>query len=431
MRFFLSMGAAMAVFAAAQAGAVMAAPTETVLYSFTGGNDGANPLAGLIMDSKGNLYGTTYYAGASGSCPDGYGCGTVFELTRPSAAGETWTETTLYSFTGGNDSGNPVYGSLIADQRGNLYGTTRFGGASGRGTVFELTPPPVVGGTWTETVLHSFAGLSDGSQPYAGLIADGNGNLYGTTIGGGQTNWGTVFELTPPAVPGGIWTEAVLHYFAGDNDAIEPQAGLIIDSKGNLYGTAFFAILGGKWTDGRVFELTPPSVAGGAWTEIALHNFHNYERSNPIAGVIADSKGNLYGTTNIGGKSGVYGTVFELMPPSGVTGAWTEKVLHRFGSGQSYPYSGLTMDRNGNLYGTASDIGTSGNGIVFELTPPSSASGAWSEDVLYRFTGGSDGSRPIAGLIADSNGNLYGTTDQGGAAGHGTVFELSGTGFVP
>ena len=380
---------------------------EEVLYSFTGAPDGVGPVAGLIKDSSGNLYGTTQSGGASGQ-------GTVFELVNSSG---TYTEKVLYSFTGAPDGAGPVAG-LIMDASGNLYGTTAGGGASSDGTVFELVNSS---GTYTEEVLYSFTGIPDGAQPRAGLIMDSSGNLYGTTAGGGGVGinnycppigCGTVFELVNSS---GTYTEKVLYSFTG-NEAANPYAGLIMDSSGNLYGTT----VGGctVTSSGTVFELVNSS---GTYTENLLYCFFFNgapDGANPVAGLIMDASGNLYGTTPNGGASGV-GTAFELVNSSGT---YTEKVLYSFGGfGRANPYAGLIMDSSGNLYGTT----LGGNGEVFELV---NSSGTYTEKVLYYFMGvgpaGVDGVYPYAGLIMDSSGNLYGTTQGGGASSAGTVFEL-------
>jgi len=382
------------------------AQKEQVLYSFNNkGTDGYNPDAGLIFDGSGNLYGTTHGGGTNG-------LGTVFELTP--TAGGGWTETVLWSFGKGHDGAGP-YAGLIFDRAGNLYGTTISGGKSGIGTVFELTPK--AGGVWAEKVLHSFGG-PDGIAPHGGLIFDGlRQNLYGTTTGGGKHGLGTVFELTPKA--GGGWTEKVLHNFGKGNDGAEPDDSLIFDGSGNLYGTTFY---GGNKDGGAVFEMTPK--AGGGWMEKVLYSFKNNFRDglDPFAGLILDASGNLYGTTVLGGTTNL-GTVFELTPKAG--GGWTEKVLHRFGKGNdgAEPYAGLILDA-GNLYGTTIFGGKyNGDGTVFELTPK--AGGRWTEKVLHNFGNGTDGSSPYAGLIFDASGNLYGTTNSGGAYGEGTVFEIT------
>ncbi len=402
------LGAALVAAAAFSTGA--AAQALTTLHSF-GGSDGAGPSAGLIADAAGNLYGTTADGGATTICVP-TGCGTVFELTP------TETLTVLHSFAVFGDGGVPLAG-LIADAAGNLYGTTANGGASSRGTVFELTPTGAA-----LTVLHSFSSTgSDGANPSAGLIADAAGNLYGTTaFGGAGTNCpsgcGTVFKLMPTG------TLTVLHSFGG-SDGANPSAGLIADAAGNLYGTTAD---GGAGTNcpsgcGTVFELTPTG------TLTVLHSFTFSDGANPFAGLIADAVGNLYGTTISGGVSG-RGTVFELTP----TGTLT--VLHSFtGSDGGFPSAGLIADATGNLYGTTSEGGASANcsvfgcGTVFKLTPTGTLT------VLHSFAG-SDGETPSAGLIADAAGNLYGTTQYGGAStncgasGCGTVFKLAGSGFV-
>jgi uncharacterized repeat protein (TIGR03803 family) len=331
--------------------------TEMVLHNFNNdGVDGAYPQAGLIFDAAGNLYGTTHSGGThNASCSND--CGTVFELT-PSAGG-TWTEKVLYDFYSIRTDGAFPASSLIFDGAGNLYGTTIFGGASGagNGTVFELTP--AAGGGWTERVLYSFG--ADGIWPYAGLIFDAAGNLYGTTSFGGTVGWGTVFELTPAA--GGGWTEQVLHNFLGYSDGETPYAGLIIDAVGNLYGTTSS---GGTYGMGTVFELSP--TAGGGWTEQVLHTFNFTDGNAPYAGLIFDVAGNLYGTTG-GGSSYGDGTVFELTPTAG--GGWTEKVVHSFGNGTDgiFPRADLIMDAAGNLYGTTNYGGTNNYGTAFEFTP--------------------------------------------------------------
>ena len=352
-------------------------------------------------------------------------CGALI-VAAPSGALAAPTETVLYAFKGGSDGANPEAG-LIADSNGNLYGTTAEGGASNVGTVFELMPPAVAGGAWTETVLHTFTGGSDGGNPKGSLIADSKGNLYGTTSGG-TSNGGTVFELTPPAIAGGAWTETVLHAFTGGSDGGYPEAGLIADSKGNLYGTT---AEGGASNAGAVFELMRPAIAGGAWSETVLHAFTGGSDGRfPLATLIADSEGNLYGTTAEGGASNA-GTVFELMRPAIAGGAWSETVRHAFtgGSDGFFPEGSLIADSKGTLFGTTIDGGASNVGTIFLLTPPANAFEVWREAVLYAFTGGSNGGLPLAGLIADSNGNLYGTTNGGGASNAGTVFELTGTGL--
>ncbi len=383
---------------------------EKVLYNFAG-TDGTGPMAGLIMDAAGNLYGTTDKGGT-------YDYGTVFELMPASGGG--WTETVLHSFNNDGVDGAYPQAGLIFDAAGNLYGTTHSGGPHNAdcfhdcGTVFELTP--AAGGTWTEKVLHNFSSTrTDGAFPASGLIFDGAGNLYGTTIFGGASGAGngTAFELTPTA--GGGWTEKVLYSFGPDGTY--PQAGLVFDTAGNLYGTT---PQGGAYGWGTVFELTP--AAGGGWTEQVLHSFSDYsDGSIPYAGLIIDGAGNLYSTTS-GGGTYYAGTVFEMTPTAG--GGWTKQVLYSFGPGTDGegPYAGLIFDGAGNLYGTTTGGGTYGSGAVFELTP--AAGGGWTEQVLHSFNG-TDGVDPVAGLISDAAGNLYGTTQFGGSNNNGTVFEIA------
>ncbi|MGH6840231.1 MAG: choice-of-anchor tandem repeat GloVer-containing protein, partial [Methylocella sp.] len=320
-------------------------------------------------------------------------------------------EAVLHSFTGGSDGSGPV-GGLIADSSGNLYGTTEGGGASDSGTVFKLTP----GGT--ETVLYSFCSVpscSDGRFPSAGLIAGSNGNLFGTTAAGGASDFGTVFKVTP----GG--TETVLYSFTGGGDGGVPEAGLIADSSVNLYGTTYaggasFSGFCGGGGCGVVFKLSP----GGTYTVLYRFTGGN-DGGTPFAGLIADTSGNLYGTASSGGASND-GVVFKLTPGG------TETVLYSFKAGPSdgaFPLAGLIADSSGNLYGTTESGGTGciaefGCGTVFKLSP------GGTETVLYSFKASpSDGAQPFAGLYADSSGNLYGTTSGGGASRWGTVFKLS------
>lgn len=384
-------------------GVSLSAQTEQTLYNFTGATDGGDPLSSLVMDAAGNLYGTTFVAGA-------YGAGEVFELSPNSTGG--WTESVLYSFTGGADGANPYYADVILDASGNLYGTTVEGGAYNMGAVFELTR---TSSGWSESVLYSFAGGKDGANPYAGLLFDAARNLYGTTYAGGGDNAGTVFELSPGG--GGQWTEKVIHTFDVKNGD-SPTGGLVFDSHGSLYGVTQG---GGANGYGVVFKLTP--AAGGSWTGNVLHNFNGKtEGGFPYAErLIFDASGNLYGTTE-GGGAFQKGTVFRLSQST--AGSWKEQVLFSFeGNVAANPNSGVILDEAGNLYGTCSNgNGETTVGAVFELTPGSD--GRWTETNIHLFNR-SDGEFPEGALLRDAAGNLYGTTWLGGADSMGVVFEIS------
>ena len=392
-----------------------AASKGKVLYNFNCCTDGVSPSGGLIFDAAGNLYGTTVYGGAN----DG---GVVFKLSP--GGDRTRTETVLHSFSG--PDGLRPDAHLIFDANANLYGTTTSGGAYGGGTAFQLTPNE--NGTWTEAVLYSFCSATRCTNPRgpnAGLIFDAAGNLYGTTTWGGTYDSGTVFELSPGQ--NGEWNEKVLHSFNG-NDGRYPYANLIFDTAGNLYGTTAFGGSSGCYIGcGTVFELTPG--AKGKWKEKVLHRFSvngtdGKDGWNPYAGVISDTAGNLYGTTEYGGFY-YYGTVFQLAPKA--NGEWTERLLRSFYF-ERYPGAGLVFDARGNLYGET-PFGGDGSacmsercGTVFQFAP--SAGGKWTYRVLFSFDA-ENGAEPSGGLILDPAGNLYGTTFLDGAYGYGVVFEVT------
>jgi uncharacterized repeat protein (TIGR03803 family) len=382
------------------------AQTESVLHTFNNnGKDGVAPVAGLIFDASGNLYGTTLMGGA-------HNVGTVFELIPKAGGG--WMPRVLHSFNNdGKDGYSPLAG-LVSDSAGNLYGTTSQGGPKNGGVVFELSPNS--GGGWTEKLLHAFNNNvpTFGSFPSASLIFDVSGNLYGTARYGGTHGSGAVFELMPNGSGG--WTVKLLHSFNNlSGDGIQPEASLIFDGAGNLYGTTSSGGSGGT-----VFELTP--AAGGTWTETLLHDFGNGQDGyTPLAGVIRDAAGNLYGTTEFGGTLS-FGIVFELTPTAG--GTWTETVLHNFGNNTTdggFSSVGLVADSAGNLYGATQKGGSLGLGTVFKLTL---AGGNWTETVVHNFGGFKDGQSPQGTLVFDAVGNLYGTTYDGGVS-WGTVFEIT------
>ena len=364
------------------------------------------------------------------------------------------TETVLYNFNS-TDGDNPTAG-LTSDGKGNFYGATPLGGDFGNGTVFELSPNG--GGGWNETVLHSFAG-ADGSYAYANVIFDNLGNLYGTTLGGGVSGRGVVFELSPR---GGSWTETVLYSPTKGQVGSYPQTGLIMDPAGNLYGATLRDVFelspsGGDWTARKicsvaaldaivagltidaagtifgnsiatVFELTPNGKGG--WLKHVIHKFAGSPNDGAVAeGIpVLDQAGNLYGTTYAGGLVG-YGTVYEMSPEKHEK--WTERILYSFVGGSSgySPSGGIVFDAAGNIYGTTNQGGTSSAGTVFELAPV--GAGSYSEQVLWSFNG-TDGEYPYGTMILDA-GNLYGTTYFGGSTlqggclgdGCGVVFEVT------
>ena len=389
--------------------------SEKVLYSFRGGSDGANPYAGLIADSAGNLYGTTGGGGSGTDCRGGSsGCGTVFKLAPDG------TETVLYSFLGGNDGANPS-SSLITDRAGNLYGTTvEGGGANNYGTVFKLAADGA------ETVLYAFKGGSDGISPAGNLVADRSGNLYGATAAGGSytgsactdRGCGTVFEIGPNG------TETILYTFQGGSDGGVPYAGLTRDKSGNLYGTTNLGGTnipnncgGGDLGCGTIFKVTQSG------TESVVYDFQGGSDGwAPEAGLTMDSAGNLYGTT-AGGGGAAYcefgcGTIFKAAPDG------TETVLYAFqgGSDGLVPQAGVIMDKAGNLYGTTFAGGgthckRAGCGTVFKLAPDGT------ETVLSELYG-KHGVQPAAGLFMGKDGLLYGTATIGGADNDGVVFSV-------
>jgi uncharacterized repeat protein (TIGR03803 family) len=402
--------------------------TEKILYRFKGGSDGAHPESGVVMDSAGNLYGTTYGTRFIGSkaCR---ACGTVFEISTRSR-----TETLLHAFSGENDGAHPTAG-LILDGAGNLYGVTQYGGSgcttayiTGCGTVFEMPAH-----SQSEVILHSFS-AGDGWAPDGGLISDSLGDLYGTTSSGSCLNGfggcGTVFEIAA-----GTRKETLLHTFArgGDIDG-SPKGRLIMDRSGNVYGTTWMANLQSH-ISGTLFEI----VAGTREPKI-LHTFAGgRDGDTPTGDLVVDRKGDLYGTTRFGGgfcdggnSPGIdemgCGTVFEISAET-----HKETIWYHFNGGSDGmdPRSGLARDSAGNVYGTTYSGGVNcpfGCGTVFEI-----AAGTHKETVLYRFKGGRDGAGPEGGLFIDGAGNLYGTTFGGGSncqkrmelgPGCGTVFAI-------
>jgi uncharacterized repeat protein (TIGR03803 family) len=464
----------------------------TVLHTFTGGTDGGSPVAGVVADSAGNLYGTTYQGGIAGAGPHKLGAGVVYRID---ASGQF---SVVYTFTGGADGGSPT-ASVTVDSSGDLYGTTYYGGTNGDGAVYKVNP------AGQETVLYSFLGPPDGANPYAGVTVDSAGNFYGTTYAGGEHEEGTVFKLAPSGQetalcsfgtvaaggdpimgvildsagnlygansnhiyelsPSGVYTEVA---YLGANTNI---SGLTRDSAGNFYGIANPGGAPNQWPHGAVFEV---NARGGTVT--TLYKFEGSEvflggNENPSASVALDWSGNLYGTTPFAGTAGIVyevetsgavKTLYDFQPASGGTTPWSaltlaagklygttraggpanagvvyrtspagqETILYSFKGGPtdgSYAETGVVLDGAGNLYGVTSRGGADDQGVVYKLT----SSGE--ETILHSFTGGADGALPT-GLAIDPAGNLYGATAQGGAgsqtgAQEGVVFELNKAGY--
>jgi len=373
------------------------AQTETVLYNFCAQGEpcrsGEDPESSLTPDGAGNFYGTTILGGANYPQACGLGCGVVFELSPDGQGG--WSETVLYNFCSVNspvfcaDGYEPV--GPVIEVSGNLYGTTTMGGMNQEGVIFELSPS---GGIWTETVLFNFSGTVGG--PVSGLIMDKTGNLYGATPGAE----GAVYELSSNGSGG--WTEQVIYSVAMS------RAGLVMDASGNIYSVD---------KTQHVFELSPNG--NGGWNASNILTFAGPNGYNPQSVPVLDSIGNLYGTTTGGGPVGG-GTVWEL---SSSKKGWKEKVLHSFTATKKglVPVGGIVLDSAGNIYGTTQEGGKA-NGIVFELSPPVSK-GAYQEKILCTFNI-KNGARPESSLVLDSAGNLYGTA-AGGSRSGGVVFEVT------
>jgi uncharacterized repeat protein (TIGR03803 family) len=394
----------------------------TTLYSFctaSGGNcpDGENLYAGLVQGLDGSLYGTTYQGGT-------YGGGTVFKI------GTSGSLTTLYNFCAVSacaDGQSPFAGLTLATG-GNFLGTTQGGGANSYGTVFSITPAGVL------TTMYNFCSQSrcaDGGFPYGGLFQATNGVFYGTTFVGGHANGespeGTVFKITSSGALATLYQ--FCHGFGTCTDGSAPLAGVIQASDGNFYGTTFTGGTKGGWPaglgdNGTVFQLTP----GGTLT--TLYSFDNSSSyaygSWPRAGLVQGSDGNLYGTTNQRGANGNYGAIFKITTSGSITALYSFCAVSGCPDGAT-PEGPLIQATDGNYYGTTHYGGANNGGTVYRITPGGTLT------TLYSFcaqAGCADGQYPYAGLFLATDGNLYGTTYQGGAAGKGTVFSLS-VGLAP
>jgi uncharacterized repeat protein (TIGR03803 family) len=385
-----------------------------VIHSFSGQGDSGTPGAGLTPAGAGEFYGTTSGLGIGSN-------GSVFKL---GAAGSGWILRPLNDFNM-RDGGARPQDKVTIGPDGNLYGETYLGGqgdCGGEGScgvVFKMQPPSNACVSflcqWHQVVLYQFGMPPDAGLPDGDVIFDTAGNLYGVTAYGGsgpcQIGCGAVYKLTPS---GGGWTETVIYNFLGGNDGQLPFGGLIMDAAGNLYGTAF----GGSAGQGIIYELSP---SNGGWTKTTLHTFQGSDGAGPTGSLIADQHGNLYGTTS--GGIGIYGTAYELSNP----GNWSFQVLYTFPTEYGYgPYGSLVFDNSGNLYGVLLG-GAYNDGEVFKLTP---SNGGWTATDLHDFQS-TDGTNPNGGLVLDSAGNLYGTTQLGGTVndacyiGCGTIWEIT------
>ena len=402
-------------------------PTLTTLYNFSDEDQGAySPYGGLVRSHSGVLYGTADYGGAHGS-------GAVYSLTPPGPGGTNWLYEVLYSFRGASQGdGEGPTGTLVLESGGSLFGTTIGGGVNNVGTVFQLQPPPGGTGPWTERILFSFSPF-DVCAPSSGLAMDSAGNLYGTTLRYNDSSGG-VFRLSPPPILGGAWTETTLFEFPNASDGNDPGPAVpLIGAAGDLYGTTIY---GGVNSGppygplGTVYELSPPQSSGAPWNETVIFSFPNPSAgAQPAAGLIMDSSGCLYGTTSRNVYSVTHGSIFKLTPPSTPGQPWTEQILWNFlGPADGAPYAPLVFDTLGNLYGTTRDYGdlsacTMGCGTVFKLlAPENNPSGAWDLGWNLEFTG-INGSIPLGNLLVEG-GSIYGVTFTGGQYGVGTVFQI-------
>ena len=394
----------------------------TGLHNFLA-KPGEFPNSGLIIGPDGGFYGTTGMSGGSQCFPL---CGAVFEIKQTSTG---WQYHIVHNFRGPNHDGESPIGPLLFDNVGNLYGTTSAVNSTGCftqhtdcGTVFKLSPTSK--GGWEETILYRFTGRADGAWPAGNLVLDSAGNLYGYTLGGGNGKrcsqvCGVVYELSPGASG---WTEAVLHTFTGGSDGYTPR-GLTPDTSGNLLGVAESGGTANSNCEagcGTVFKLTP---AAGGWSLSVIYSFSGgSDGGYPISPLVFDTQGNLFGTTLLGGSvqcPNECGTVFELSPNGS---GWKFSDVNSFSGPDGADPQGILFDSAGNLFGAASGGKTTcGCGVLFELVP---GSGNWTETVLYTFNGKSDGQFPNP-VIQDGAGHLFGTTANGGSDNFGTIFKFA------
>jgi uncharacterized repeat protein (TIGR03803 family) len=408
--------------------ALAAGQQTKVIYTFQGSaasnQQGGEAPEALIADEAGNLYGVTAGGGSCLVTRDDLTCGIAFELSPPTSAGGSWTETQLFDFSQVLSGSNPI-GNLVRDKEGNLYGVSEgysLGTGGSCGEFYELSPPSQAGEAWTFTNLYYFGGNTDGCAPAGTLVADSRGNIYGVLTSGGYPpsghgappkGYGTggVFKLTPPPSEGGTWTES----FSGN---IDPQyyqnGGIVLDGTNGLYMT-----LGPS-----VYEVFPPGDAQGKWSWKLIYTFQPSDNQTYPLSLTVDNHGNVYGVTQFGGTANE-GTVFEL---SESEGTWTETTLYSFQSGSdgAQPLAQPTLDKAGNVYGTTAGGGSpacglpGGCGTVYELT---NTGDGWTEKVLQVFDG-SNGSYLTSPVLLIGQ-KIYGTTVEGGADDYGLAFEIN------
>ena len=383
------------------------AGTTSVIYSFEGGADGEYADTDLVRDASGNLFGTTVQGGDHGS-------GTVWEL-HPNGDG-TWTHTVLYSFTGGVDGGEP-YKGVTLDASGNLYGTAVTGGGGGCeggcGVAYRLTNG---GGTWTQSVIHTFTGGDDSSGPGAGLTIDDSGNIYGMAPTGGKFFAGTIFEMQP--AKGGTYKFKVIHAFTGGKDGIGGSAGRLVPRDGELFGAA---TAGGVNGAGTIYQLSP--TGRGKWKFKTLYAFRgSLDAGFPYGGLAFDALGNIFGTTYYDGANDV-GAVYELSQKN--NGMWKERVLYSFdgGSDGNGSIANVNFDTDGNMYGTTSEGGSDGDGVIFRLAP--GRKNSWTESIAHNFAGPPDGAYAYNGMVGDGANNFFGATVHGGADDEGAIYQFT------
>ncbi len=330
------------------------------------------------------------------------------------ARSEASTTEVIYSFAG-DDDGEYTDTDIARDAEGNLYGTSVLGGDFGGGTVWQLSP---VGAGWVHSVLYSFTGGADGGEPYKGVTLDAAGNLYGTAVTGGsgscEGGCGVTYKLTKS---GTTWSQSVIHAFTGGDDGSGPGARVAVDGRGNVYG---MTPTGGANGLGTIYALHPKSTGG--WAMRVIHTFTGgSDGSSGSAGKLLLRGGRIYGAATTGGSNGS-GIVFELTPTR--IGEWSLKTIYSFQGAPDgvFPYGALLFDAEGNVYGTTYYGGANGLGTVYKLSP--TVAGEWNETVLYSFRTGRDGNSSISNLVSDAAGNLYGTTSEGGL-GSGTIFAVT------